>query len=141
MHERLACPRPGDARASPRGEALEPAFRVRQRDGHEHVGARAVAGNGVAAPDDERVPVDLGSDSALRGVERLVGIEEAVVGGDDDLACDALTAYELHQAEDLLDRIAAGGEHLALGRGFVAHRVDGIVVDVDDLRVLDEVLA
>ena len=99
------------------------------------------AGHGVAPAVFHGVALDVADAGALVLLERLGGVEKAVVGGDEDVGGLLLAHQPLHERLELLDRVAARLERLGFGRLPVAHGVDGVVVDVHQGRVGDELLA
>lgn len=74
-------------------------------------------------------------------VERLGGVKEAMVGGDDDIGGLLLSHEALDQGLELEKRIAACLEGLRFTYGLIAHGVDGVVVDVHERRIRHELLA
>lgn len=64
--------------------------------------------------------------------ERLRRVEEAVVGGQQDTRAGEFIDDDAHEVLELGDGLLAGGEDLLVVR--VAGRVDGVVVDVDDVH-------
>ena len=64
--------------------------------------------------------------------ERLRRVEEAVVGGQQDARAGEFIDDDAHEVLELGDGLLAGGEDLLVVR--VAGRIDGVVVDVDDIH-------
>ena len=67
--------------------------------------------------------------------------EEAVVGGDDDVVAIQIVDDVADQRRQFVDRPAHRLEGMSFGLAVVADRIDGVVVDVDDPLILDELPA
>ena len=112
-----------------------------QRNGEKDLGARALLGHHVAPTRLHDLAGHVLERDVIGGGERLVGVEEAVVGRHEHVRGAELADDELHEARDLLDGVRTGVKDLALGGRLVAGGVDGVVVDVDHVRLPHQLLA
>ena len=67
--------------------------------------------------------------------------EEAVVGGDDDMVAVEVVDDVADYRSQFINRTTHGLEGMSFGLGIVAHRIDRVVVDVDDPLILHELPA
>ena len=138
MNVVLAVTGHAEAHALAREEGHKPLL-ARKPSGNKELGACATVSDHVAARGLHDPPVNGVAPHMLALPKRLGCIEKAVISRHKHLGGAKLAYEQLDQVLQLRDGIRAGTKHLALRLGGIPHGVNGVVVDVDNLGVTDEV--
>ena len=138
MNVVLAVTGHAEAHALAREEGHEPIL-ARKPGGNKELGACTTASDHVAARSLHDLSVDGVGPHMLALPKRLGRIEEAVICRHEHLGGAKLAYEQLDQVFQLRNGVRAGTKHLALRLGGIPHGVNGVVVDVDNFGVTDEV--